>query len=98
MTALSTQDFWHKITTALAETNPYEKCRLVNQLYDEILPTINLDQTDDFPLVTPEQEIVRYSTQTLPCRSPKCAETFFCHKRRVMRQHYIALLILNLMQ
>ncbi|WP_249963250.1 ferritin-like domain-containing protein [Histophilus somni] len=58
MTALSTQDFWHKITTALAETNPYEKCRLVNQLYDEILPEINLDKTEDFPLITPEQEIV----------------------------------------
>ncbi|MBN6710848.1 ferritin-like domain-containing protein [Haemophilus haemoglobinophilus] len=58
MTALSVEEFWQKITTALTETDPYEKCRLVNYLYDEILPHVNLDKLDDFPIVTPAQDIV----------------------------------------
>ena len=63
MTALSAQEFWQKITTALTETDPYEKCRLVNDLYDEILPHVNLDKLDDFPIVTPEQDIVGIPTK-----------------------------------
>ncbi len=55
MTAL-----WQAITTALIETVPEKKCELVNQLYDDLLPTVNLTELDDFPIVTPTQDIAGF--------------------------------------
>ena len=58
MTALyAAQDFWHAVTTALQTTDPLEKCRLVNHLYDELLPQIKLTELSDFPEVTPEMDL-----------------------------------------
>ena len=58
MTALyAAQDFWHAVTTALQTTDPLEKCRLVNHLYDELLPQIKLAELSDFPEVTPEMDL-----------------------------------------
>ena len=58
MTALyAAQDFWHAVTTALQTTDPSEKCRLVNHLYDELLPQIKLAELSDFPEVTPEMDL-----------------------------------------
>ena len=58
MTALYVaQDFWHAVTTALQTTDPLEKCRLVNHLYDELLPQIKLTELSDFPEVTPEMDL-----------------------------------------
>ena len=58
MTALyAVQDFWHAVTTALQTTDPLEKCRLVNHLYDELLPQIKLAELSDFPEVTPEMDL-----------------------------------------
>ena len=48
MTALITQ-FWQQVETALKTANPQEKCRLVNDLYDNLLPQIQLIKLDDFP-------------------------------------------------
>lgn len=41
MTALITQ-FWQQVETALKTANPQEKCRLVNDLYDNLLAQIQL--------------------------------------------------------
>ena len=41
MTALITQ-FWQQVETALKTANPQEKCSLVNDLYDNLLPQILL--------------------------------------------------------
>ena len=58
MTALYTaQDFWHAVTTALQTKDPLEKCRLVNHLYDELLPQIKLTELSDFPEVTPQMDL-----------------------------------------
>lgn len=58
MTALyAAQDFWHAVTTALQTTDPLEKCRLVNHLYDELLPQIKLAELSDFPEVTPQMDL-----------------------------------------
>ena len=58
MTALyAVQDFWHAVTTALQTTDPLEKCRLVNHLYDELLPQIKLAELSDFPEVAPEMDL-----------------------------------------
>ena len=58
MTALyAAQDFWHAVTTALQTTNPLEKCRLVNHLYDELLPQIKLTELSDFPEITPQMDL-----------------------------------------
>ena len=58
MTALyAAQDFWHAVTTALQTTDPLEKCRLVNHLYDELLPQIKLTELSDFPEVTPQMDL-----------------------------------------
>lgn len=58
MTALyAAQDFWHAVTTALQTTDPLEKCRLVNHLYDALLPQIKLTELSDFPEVTPQMDL-----------------------------------------
>ena len=58
MTALyAAQDFWYAVTTALQTTDPLEKCRLVNHLYDELLPQIKLAELSDFPEVAPEMDL-----------------------------------------
>ena len=58
MTALyAAQDFLHAVTTALQTTDPLEKCRLVNHLYDELLPQIKLAELSDFPEVTPQMDL-----------------------------------------
>ena len=58
MTALyAAQDFWHAVTTALQTTDPLEKCRLVNHLYDALLPQIKLAELSDFPEVTPQMDL-----------------------------------------
>lgn len=58
MTALyAAQDFWHAVTTALQTTDPLEKCRLVNHLYDELLPQIKLTELSDFPEITPQMDL-----------------------------------------
>lgn len=58
MTALYVaQDFWHAVTTALQTTDPLEKCRLVNHLYDALLPQITLTELSDFPEVTREMDL-----------------------------------------
>lgn len=58
MTALyAANDFWLAVTTALQTTDPQEKCRLVNHLYDELLPQIELNELADFPEVTPQMEL-----------------------------------------
>ena len=58
MTALyAAQDFWYAVTTALQTTDPLEKCRLVNHLYDELLPQIKLTELSDFPEVTPQMDL-----------------------------------------
>ena len=41
MTALITQ-FWQQVETALKTADPQEKCSLVNDLYDNLLPQIQL--------------------------------------------------------
>lgn len=59
MTALTiSQQFWQAVTTALAEPDPAKKCRLVNTLYDELLPTVESHALEEFPYVTAEQDIV----------------------------------------
>lgn len=55
MTAL-----WQDVIQALQETQPEKKCQLVNALYDELLPTINFTEIEDFPIVTPEQDIAGF--------------------------------------
>lgn len=55
--------FWNKVTEALQETDPQKKCALVNVLYDEILPTIQLDTLEDFPLVSVEQNIAGFPSK-----------------------------------
>ena len=58
MTALyAAQDFWHAVTTALQTTDPLGKCRLVNHLYDELLPQIKLAELSDFPEITPQMDL-----------------------------------------
>ena len=52
--------FWNKVTEALQETDPQKKCVLVNVLYDEILPTIQFDTLEDFPIVSVEQNIAGF--------------------------------------
>ena len=52
--------FWNKVTEALQETDPQKKCALVNVLYDEILPTIQFDTLEDFPIVSVEQNIAGF--------------------------------------
>ncbi|OOF63151.1 ferritin-like domain-containing protein [Rodentibacter pneumotropicus] len=54
------REFWHKVTEALQETNPSIKCTLVNQLYDETLPTISLTKIDDFPQIGVKQNIAGF--------------------------------------
>ncbi|OOF49374.1 hypothetical protein BKK54_08750 [Rodentibacter genomosp. 1] len=54
------KEFWHKVTEALQETDPNTKCTFVNQLYDEILPTISLLEINDFPQISVEQNIARF--------------------------------------
>ncbi|GJH43205.1 ferritin-like domain-containing protein [Pasteurella canis] len=60
MTAL-----WQAISTALIETVPEKKCELVNRLYDELLPTVNLTELADFPIVTPSQDIAGFPHKPL---------------------------------
>ncbi|PJG83400.1 ferritin-like domain-containing protein [Caviibacterium pharyngocola] len=58
MTALYTPQYlWDLVIEALKETDPAEKCRLVNSLYDDILPHIQFNETEDFPQVVPTQDI-----------------------------------------
>lgn len=52
--------FWQSVTDALIETEPTQKVVLVNQLYEQLLPSISLQQLDDFPEVTPSQEIAGF--------------------------------------
>ncbi|TCJ98641.1 uncharacterized ferritin-like protein (DUF455 family) [Volucribacter psittacicida] len=52
--------FWDNVISALSEIDPKQKVCLVNQLYDQLLPSISLQQLDDFPEVTPSQEIAGF--------------------------------------
>ena len=64
MTALITQ-FWQQVETALKTANPQEKCRLVNDLYDNLLPQIQLIKLDDFPEVVPQDNIAAFPKKPL---------------------------------
>lgn len=57
--------FWQKVTEALQERDPQTKCALVNHLYDEILPTINLSEVSDFPQVNVEQNIAGFPAKPI---------------------------------
>lgn len=59
------REFWHKVTEALQETDPNIKCTLVNQLYDEILPTISLTEIDDFPQISVKQNIAGFPAKPI---------------------------------
>lgn len=59
------REFWHKVTEALQETDPNIKCTLVNQLYDEILPTISLTEIDDFPQISVKQNIAGFPVKPI---------------------------------
>lgn len=59
------REFWHKVTRALQETDPNIKCTLVNQLYDEILPTISLTEIDDFPQISVKQNIAGFPAKPI---------------------------------
>ena len=59
MTALITQ-FWQQVETALKTANPQEKCRLVNDLYDNLLPQIELIKLEDFPQVVSQDNIAAF--------------------------------------
>ncbi|OOF87556.1 hypothetical protein BKG93_01110 [Rodentibacter ratti] len=59
------REFWHKVTEALQETDPNIKCTLVNQLYDEILPTISLTKIDDFPQISVKQNIAGFPAKPI---------------------------------
>ena len=64
MTALITQ-FWQQVETALKTANPQEKCRLVNDLYDNLLPQIQLIKLEDFPEVVPQDNIAAFPEKPL---------------------------------
>lgn len=53
-------EFWQKVMQALQETDPQKKCALVNTLYDDVLPTINLTRPDDFPIVAAHENIAGF--------------------------------------
>ncbi|THA01333.1 ferritin-like domain-containing protein [Rodentibacter pneumotropicus] len=59
------REFWHKVTEALQETDPNIKCTLVNQLYDETLPTISLTEIDDFPQIGVKQNIAGFPAKPI---------------------------------
>ncbi|OOF86947.1 ferritin-like domain-containing protein [Rodentibacter ratti] len=59
------REFWHKVTEALQETDPNIKCTLVNQLYDEILPTISLTEIDNFPQINIKQNIAGFPVKPI---------------------------------
>lgn len=60
MTALLIQQLWDKVTQALREKNPQEKCQLVNELYTVLLTQINQCKLNDFPIVTKDEEIAGF--------------------------------------
>lgn len=64
MTSLITQ-FWQQVETALKTANPQEKCRLVNDLYDNLLPQIQLIKLEDFPEVVPQDNIAAFPEKPL---------------------------------
>ena len=64
MTALITL-FWQQVETALKTANPQEKCRLVNDLYDNLLPQIQLIKLEDFPEVVPQDNIAAFPEKPL---------------------------------
>ena len=64
MTALITQ-FWQQVETALKTANPQEKCSLVNDLYDNLLPQILLIKLEDFPEVVPQDNIAAFPKKPL---------------------------------
>ena len=95
MTALyAVQDFWHAVTTALQTTDPSEKCRLVNHLYDELLPQIKLAELSDFPEVAPEMDLAGIPEKPLLVAPKDVPKRSFAKK--VMPQRYTLLPILNL--
>ncbi|TDQ56311.1 uncharacterized ferritin-like protein (DUF455 family) [Mesocricetibacter intestinalis] len=59
------QEFWSMLTTALSESEPSKKCRLVNELYDDILPLYRTDQLHDFPQVSPAQHIAGFPAKPI---------------------------------
>ena len=64
MTALITQ-FWQQVETALKTANPQEKCSLVNDIYDNLLPQIQLIKLEDFPEVVPQDNIAAFPEKPL---------------------------------
>ena len=56
-------EFWQRVMQALQETDPQKKCALVNTLYDDVLPTINLTCPDDFPMVAAHENIAGFPTK-----------------------------------
>ena len=74
--------FWQQVETALKTADPQEKCRLVNALYDHLLPQVNLSSLEDFPIVTPKDNIA----------------AFLLLQKKVMRRRCTPLRILNLMR
>ncbi|OBX09256.1 ribonucleoside-triphosphate reductase [Gallibacterium salpingitidis] len=50
--------FWLAVTNALAEKNPDKKCQLVNQLMATDWQWDLLNQEENYPIVTPQNELV----------------------------------------
>lgn len=95
MTALITQ-FWQQVETALKTANPQEKCRLVNDLYDNLLPQIQLIKLEDFPEIVPQDNIAAFPEKPLLV-APKDVPKRSLPQKKAMLPHYTLSHILSLM-
>lgn len=60
MTALFIHQLWDKVTQALKEKDPEQKCQHVNELYTALLPHIEQCELNDFPIVKRDEEIAAF--------------------------------------